>query len=185
MAPRGLTLPSPPLGAQLLTLEEPNAIYSMNRDPSFYSMTRIPLFKKFNAWRAPSVFLPLFCTWGCNPSNAPGDQFVPSLPWSLERGYFQISPAERLSQSASTLRQPSSVYLGELRCLLPVTFPSHLWNCCLISLIAGLLAAAAGCPGRGINPVLPAPITGPRGRSGHSCQVVPSQWPEHTTVSPL
>lgn len=143
--------------------------------PLFTQWVGTPPFRKLNEWRAPTFFFTPFSglihPWLQSFKCTRRGQFTPNLLWSLEREYFQISPCNKCLSPAwafTPIQKSSCIYLWELRCLLPITFPSY------ISLIAGLQALAAGCPGRGINPVLPGTSRAPRVPWGLSATLFPS-----------
>lgn len=149
-------------------------------NPLFTQWVGKPPFRKLNEWRAPTFFFTPFSglihPWLQPFKCTRRGQFAPNLLWSLEREYFQISPCNKCLSPAwasTPVQKSSSIYLWELRCLLPITFPSYLWNPCFVSLIAGLQALAAGCPGRGINPLLPGTSRAPRVPCGLSATLFP------------
>ena len=125
-----------------------------------------------------SVLIPLFSMlW--NVSGVGGES-VPNSLWSLEGESFQISPdwAPCLHRAYTPPGAPRSLYLWDLRCLPPITFPPSSWSC-LISLIAGLRQQAAW--GGVLTLYFLGTLQVPRTPGGPFSQVF-LQWPEPTTV---
>lgn len=148
-------------------------------------------FKKFNEWRASTLFFTPFLYWfPCSqrfempPGLGVGWGGVCSKR-SLKSGRRLLSDKERILHWAPRLHRactppgaPWSLYLWDLRCLPPITFPPSSWSC-LISLIAGLWQQAAW--GGVLTLYFPCTLQVLRAPGGPFCQVF-LQWPKPTTV---